>query len=96
MNYIGEHLLPGQLGHFFILLSLVSSLGATVAYFFHVQSREPDQKAAWRKLARLFFFAEVVSVFLILVSCTTSSPTTILNINMPGSTAAGRLNQNTC
>ncbi len=65
MNYIGEHLVPGQLGHFFILLSLVSSIGATVAYFLHVQTKEAGQKAAWRKLARIFFFTEVVSVFLI-------------------------------
>ena len=33
MDYIGEHLLPGQLGHFFIVLSLVASLVATFAYF---------------------------------------------------------------
>ncbi|RYZ57417.1 MAG: cytochrome c assembly protein, partial [Chitinophagaceae bacterium] len=65
MNYIGEHLLPGQLGHFFILLSLVSSIGATVAYFLHVQAKDNLQKAGWRKLARLFFFAEVISVFAI-------------------------------
>lgn len=65
MNYIGEHLLPGQLGHLFILLSLVSSLGATVAYFFHVQTKTPEQSLAWRKLARLFFLTEVVSVFFI-------------------------------
>jgi cytochrome c-type biogenesis protein CcmF len=65
MNYIGEHLFPGQLGHFFILLSLVSSMGATVAYILNVQSKQVEQKAAWRKLARIFFFTEVVSVFLI-------------------------------
>ena len=33
MDYIGEHLLPGQLGHFFIVLSLVASLVATFAYY---------------------------------------------------------------
>src|SRR5690349_21522207 len=65
MNYIGEHLLPGQLGHFFILLSLVSSLGASVAYFLHVQGKGLEQKVAWRKLARLFFLTEVLSVFFI-------------------------------
>jgi cytochrome c-type biogenesis protein CcmF len=37
MNFIGEHLLPGQLGHFFLLLSLVASIGATVSYFLSVQ-----------------------------------------------------------
>ena len=58
-------MLPGQLGHFFILLSLVSSLGATVAYFLHVQSKDALQKTGWRKLARIFFLTEVLSVFFI-------------------------------
>jgi cytochrome c-type biogenesis protein CcmF len=75
MGFIGEHLLPGRLGHFFLLLSLVSSIGATVCYFISVQTSRkmgavPWQKLAltsgdvqWKKLARLFFITEVISVF---------------------------------
>lgn len=74
MNFIGEHLLPGQLGHFFLLLSLVASLGATAAYFLSVKNSgfvvRRNTPAApltvnlqWRRLARIFFFTEVVSVF---------------------------------
>lgn len=75
MNYIGEHLLPGKLGHFFLLLSFVSSIGATVSYFLSVRTgrklaagnwQDLANDAAttqWKKLGRLFFFAEVVSVF---------------------------------
>ncbi|MFL5810912.1 MAG: cytochrome c biogenesis protein CcsA [Flavisolibacter sp.] len=37
MEFNGEHLLPGRLGHFFLILSLVSSLGATISYFLSVQ-----------------------------------------------------------
>ncbi len=33
MEYIGEHLLPGKIGHFFLLLSFVASLLAMIAYF---------------------------------------------------------------
>lgn len=33
MDYIGEHRLPGQLGHLFIVLSLVASLVATFCYY---------------------------------------------------------------
>ena len=33
MEFIGEHLLPGQLGHFFTILSLVASLVATIAFY---------------------------------------------------------------
>ena len=65
MNFIGENLLPGKLGHFFIIVSLVSSLAATVSYFLSVQKREPADKLHWKKLARIFFIAEVVSVFAI-------------------------------
>src|SRR5215211_643236 len=74
MEFIGEHLLPGQLGHFFLLLSLVSSIGATVCYFLSVQKGRrvsekwqdlgaESQASQWKKLARLFFIAEVISVF---------------------------------
>src|SRR6476661_4346412 len=75
MDYPGEHLVPGQLGHFFLLLSLVSSVGATVCYFLSVQKsrdfkniswQQLDQAspaAQWKKLARIFFITEVISVF---------------------------------
>src|SRR2546423_9570039 len=63
MNFIGEHLLPGRLGHFFLLLSLVSSLAASVSYFFNVQKKSSIEQAEWKKLARLFFGTEVISVF---------------------------------
>ena len=33
MKFEGEHLLPGQLGHFFILFAFISSLISTVAFF---------------------------------------------------------------
>lgn len=74
MDFIGEHLIAGKLGHFFLLLSLVSSLGASVCYFFSVQNRRNSNvrwqdldklsaEAQWKKLARIFFFADVISVF---------------------------------
>src|SRR5438067_6964506 len=66
MNFIGEHLFPGQLGHFFLILSLVSSFAASFSYFKSVRSAI-DQKAQWKKLARIFFFTEVVSVIAIFI-----------------------------
>lgn len=75
MNYTGEHLLPGKLGQFFLLLSLVSSIGATVSYFISVQkSRSATSQwhdlanssgEYWKRLGRLFFIIEAVSVFAI-------------------------------
>ena len=65
MNFIGEHLVPGRIGHFFIILSLISSLVASLSYFLSVQSALPEQKNQWKRLARIFFFSEVISVLAI-------------------------------
>jgi cytochrome c-type biogenesis protein CcmF len=69
MDYIGEQLLPGQLGHFFLYLSLVSSLVATLAYFLSAQSKNQETANDWKKLARISFITEafsIVSIFAIL------------------------------
>ena len=34
MKFEGEHLLPGQVGHFFVLLAFVASLVSSIAYFY--------------------------------------------------------------
>ncbi|MEO5948665.1 MAG: cytochrome c biogenesis protein CcsA [Chitinophagaceae bacterium] len=65
MEYIGEHLLPGQFGHLFIVLSLVASLIATFSYFKSAQSKNDIDAAYWKKLARIAFITEVISVFAI-------------------------------
>ncbi|MBC7872645.1 MAG: cytochrome c biogenesis protein CcsA [Ferruginibacter sp.] len=65
MDYIGEHRLPGQLGHFFIVLSLVASLLATFSYFRSVRSKNDADAAYWKRLARYAFLTEVISVFAI-------------------------------
>lgn len=62
MDYIGENRLPGQIGHFFIVLSLVASLLATVSYFLSAQSKHQEQERYWLKLARWAFIAEIISV----------------------------------
>jgi cytochrome c-type biogenesis protein CcmF len=65
MQYIGEHLLPGQLGHFFIVLSLIASIVATFAYFKATSLNLETDQLPWKKLARYAFGAEVISVFAI-------------------------------
>jgi cytochrome c-type biogenesis protein CcmF len=62
MDFIGEQLLPGKLGHFFILLSFTASLAATVSYFISAQKRDLAEKVQWRNAARIFFIAETVSI----------------------------------
>ena len=63
MVYPGEHLLPGQLGHFFILLALVSSLFASVSFFKAAQAKDAADAAGWKKLGRIGFAIDAFSVF---------------------------------
>jgi cytochrome c-type biogenesis protein CcmF len=65
MDYIGEHHLPGDLGRFFIALSLVASIVATFSYFKSAQSTIDSNANYWKKLARYAFITEVVSVIAI-------------------------------
>ena len=65
MDYIGEHPLPGQLGHFFIVLSLIASLVATFSYFKSASSKIEIDASYWKKLARYAFITEAISVFAI-------------------------------
>jgi cytochrome c-type biogenesis protein CcmF len=63
MNYIGEHLLPGQIGHFLLVLSLVSSIIATFAYFKSANAIVPDEQSSWKRMARIAFGVDAFSVF---------------------------------
>ncbi|HEU4608709.1 MAG TPA: cytochrome c assembly protein, partial [Chitinophagaceae bacterium] len=67
MNYIGEHLLPGILGRIFLVLSLVASLIATIAYAKSTNAKTPDDAVSWRRMARNFFIVEAFSVFFIFI-----------------------------
>ncbi len=66
MNYIGEHLLPGQAGQFAIVLSLIASLIATVAFFKSNKSFIISEKQSWLRLARAAFLVETICVVTII------------------------------
>ena len=71
MDYIGEQLLPGQLGHFLVILSFVASLIATISYFMAGRAPGHVEAAHWKRMGRISFFIDVVSVlgiFIILYS----------------------------
>ncbi len=62
MDYLGEHLFPGQLGHFLIILSFIASLVATVAYIRSAIAKTDEDALSWRKIARTAFVVDLVSV----------------------------------
>ncbi|WP_315814494.1 hypothetical protein [Paraflavitalea speifideaquila] len=62
MDYIGEHLLPGQLGHLLVVLSLVASIVACIAYFKSANAKLPDEAVSWRKIGRIAFITDALAV----------------------------------
>jgi cytochrome c-type biogenesis protein CcmF len=62
MAFLGEHLLPGQLGHFFAVLSLVASLVATISYFKATQLALSNEAKSWQRIARAAFAIETICV----------------------------------
>jgi len=65
MDYVGEHLMPGKLGQFFVVLSFAGSLVATLAYFKTANGASPEEAASWKKMARFAFFLNGLSVFIV-------------------------------
>jgi cytochrome c-type biogenesis protein CcmF len=65
MKFEGEHLFPGQLGHFFVILSLIAALIATISYFRASYSKDLTQKANWMKTARIAFFVQTGGILIV-------------------------------
>jgi cytochrome c-type biogenesis protein CcmF len=71
MEYIGEHLLPGQLGHFFVVLSFVAALLSAVSYYLsteHGLKAKADSSDAWKRIGRMAFALHFMSV-LVAAAC---------------------------
>lgn len=60
--YENEHLLPGNLGHFFVVLSFVAALFSAFAYFRQTEEERSGFKSKWKKTARLSFWIHSLSV----------------------------------
>jgi cytochrome c-type biogenesis protein CcmF len=65
MEYAGEHLMPGKLGQFFVVLGFAASLVATLSYFKSAQSKVDTAATSWKKMARIAFFLNAISVFVV-------------------------------
>lgn len=65
MEYLGEQLWAGQLGRLFVLLSLVASVLATIAYFKSTTAKNLEDAASWKQFGRVAFGIDVASVFAI-------------------------------
>lgn len=56
-------MVPGQLGHFCVTLSMVSSLVAAVAYLISTRSGDAQQAQSWKRLGRIGYLISGASVF---------------------------------
>lgn len=59
IQYVGEHLLPGKLGQFFVILCFVTALLSLIAYYF---SSKFHEERSWLKLGRIAFWINAVAV----------------------------------
>lgn len=62
ISFVGEHLLPGKIGQFFIVLSFTSSVLAFISYFNATQQASLNN--VWQKIARSAHIVNFASVFL--------------------------------
>ncbi len=65
MDYVGEHLLPGKLGQFFVVLSFAASFVAAVSYFKSTRAALPAEQDSWRKMGRIAFLLNGLCCFVI-------------------------------
>jgi cytochrome c-type biogenesis protein CcmF len=68
MEYIGEHLLPGQIGHFCVVLSFVAALFSTLSFFLATNQRHTDATDGWRNLGRLGYLVHGVATLGVIAS----------------------------
>ncbi len=67
MQFEGEHLLPGSIGQFFVLLAFVASIISTIAYFIAAKKTDLVEKRSWLSFARVAFTTQLISAVIIFV-----------------------------
>jgi cytochrome c-type biogenesis protein CcmF len=61
IQYIGEHLFIGKLGHFAIVLAFVASILSAIAY--SANAKNESYQNSWRSLGRLGFILHGIGIF---------------------------------
>ncbi len=62
MQFEGEHLWIGKLGHIFILVAFTASLLASIAYIIASRKSNAAEKYSWIKYARISFYIQCIAV----------------------------------
>lgn len=61
-KFVGEHLLPGHLGHLFVILAFVASLFSCFAFASAARKEDLPEGNVWKKLARWGFIIQAVAI----------------------------------
>lgn len=67
MQFEGEHLLTGQIGHFFVILAFIASIISTIAYWTAGNTTDNYQKRTWLHFARGAFITQLASAIVIFI-----------------------------
>ena len=68
MQFEGEHLWIGQVGHIFVLIAFTASLLSTIAFFTAGRTLDAADKLSWLRFARISFLTQSVAVFIVFSS----------------------------
>jgi cytochrome c-type biogenesis protein CcmF len=70
IQFVGEHLLPGKLGQFFVILSFCSALLATLSYYFATVNKNKSTLGgefnllaiSWQRIGRIAYLLNLIAV----------------------------------
>jgi len=65
IEYLNEHLLPGQIGHFAVILAFIAAAFSAVTYFLSVRNNED---ATWKKFGRIGYFIHSGAVMVVITT----------------------------
>ena len=68
MQFEGEHLLPGQIGQFFVLLAFIASIISTIGFTTASFKKDLIERKSWLNFARIGFITQLVSAVIIFVT----------------------------
>lgn len=61
-TFEGEHLIYGQLGHFFVVLALISAIIASIGFGQSLRNKEIHDQQSWLRFSRISFAVHTISI----------------------------------
>ncbi len=62
IQYIGEHLLPGQIGKASVMLAFAAAVLSAIAYYFATEKRNTPEADGWKKIGRTAYVAHGIGI----------------------------------